>query len=310
MTKPIVSICCVTYQHLNYIKDTLDSLLMQKTDFDYEICIGEDESNDGTREICQEYAGNYPDIIRLFLRSRTDVIYINGKATGRYNFIETLKQCKGKYIALCEGDDYWTDPYKLQKQVDFLEHNVEYSMCFSGIHILDEKKKSFLTEKVPLNKEYTNNDLLMNRIAHTCSFLFRQNLLGENFIIDQKIFAGDIFIALYMGEKGKIYGMKDSMAVYRKHEQGITNIMLEKGVQHYIQLIKQFVLFKKRFRSLDDDKISIKIVDYCLIVSQYFFKSYNFRFLYYGILIFFYRPSLLYKAPIKIFKKVLKNEKF
>jgi glycosyltransferase involved in cell wall biosynthesis len=74
MTKPLVSICCVTYQHVNYIKNTLDSFLMQKTDFDYEICLGEDESNDGTREICQEYAKKHLDKVRLFLRNRKDVI--------------------------------------------------------------------------------------------------------------------------------------------------------------------------------------------------------------------------------------------
>ena len=139
MTKPLVSVCCVTYNHVGFIRDAIDSFLMQKTDFNYEICLGEDASNDGTRGICVEYAKKYPDKIRLFLRSRDDVIKINGTATGRYNFIETLKECKGKYIALCEGDDYWTDPYKLQKQVDFLEANSEYSFCGSEIIIEDEK---------------------------------------------------------------------------------------------------------------------------------------------------------------------------
>jgi len=131
MSEPLVSICCITYNHRDYIKRALDGFIMQKTDFNYEICLGEDESDDGTREQCQDYAEQYPDKIRLFLRSREDVIKLDGRATGRYNFIATLNECRGKYIAICEGDDYWTDPNKLQKQVDFLEANPDYSVGYS-----------------------------------------------------------------------------------------------------------------------------------------------------------------------------------
>src|SRR5690606_24131225 len=109
-----------------------------QTTFPFEIILGEDESNDGTREICKQYAAQYPDKIKLFLRSRKDVIYINGNPTGRFNFIENLKACSGKYIALCEGDDYWTDPLKLQKQVDFLENNSDFALCFHMVEVLKD----------------------------------------------------------------------------------------------------------------------------------------------------------------------------
>ncbi|MEZ4781129.1 MAG: glycosyltransferase [Flavobacteriaceae bacterium] len=122
LENPLVSVVVGVYNHERFIKLCLNGILMQKTDFKYEIILGEDASTDGTREICKEYAKRFPDKIKLFLRSRKDVIYINGNATGRYNFIENLKACQGKYIALCDGDDYWTDPLKLQKQVDFLKH--------------------------------------------------------------------------------------------------------------------------------------------------------------------------------------------
>ncbi len=136
----MVSVCVQTYQHKGYIKQCLDGILMQQTNFPYEIILGEDESTDGTREICIEYAEKYPDKIKLFLRCRKDVIYINGNATGRFNFMENLKACKGKYTALCEGDDYWTDPLKLQKQVDFLEANPEYSLIFTNCQVKYENK--------------------------------------------------------------------------------------------------------------------------------------------------------------------------
>ena len=107
LKKPFVSISVTTFNQKNYIKDCLDGILNQRTTFQFEIILGEDQSNDGTREVCQDYAKRYPEKIKLFLRSRKDVIYINGNATGRYNFLENLKACRGKYIALCEGDDYW-----------------------------------------------------------------------------------------------------------------------------------------------------------------------------------------------------------
>lgn len=145
--QPLVSVCVQTYQQAEYIRQCLDGILMQQTDFSFEIILGEDESSDGTREICIEYAEKHPDIIRLFLRSRKDVIYINGNPTGRYNMIENLKEAKGKYIALCEGDDYWTDPLKLQKQVDFLEKNSNYYIVFTnGKWLNDDFTTHFIYE--------------------------------------------------------------------------------------------------------------------------------------------------------------------
>src|SRR5262245_29671930 len=96
---PLVSIVTLTYQHAAYIAQCLDSLLAQRTDLPFEILIGEDESTDGTREICERYAREHPDRIRLFLRERKDVVHINGRPTGRFNFIKTLAEVRGKYIA-------------------------------------------------------------------------------------------------------------------------------------------------------------------------------------------------------------------
>jgi len=121
---PFVSVHVITYQHAKYIAKCLDGILMQKTDFPFEIVIGEDESTDGTREICINYAKKYRDKIRLFLRDRKQSVITSSTGNKIYlNGILTLRSCNGKYIALCEGDDYWTDPLKLQKQMDFLNIN-------------------------------------------------------------------------------------------------------------------------------------------------------------------------------------------
>jgi cellulose synthase/poly-beta-1,6-N-acetylglucosamine synthase-like glycosyltransferase len=118
---PLVSVCVMTYNQADYIEDCLEGILMQKTDFPVEILLGEDGSSDGTRKICIDYANKYPDKIRLFLHHRENNIKINGKQTGRFNFLYNFYAAKGKYIALCDGDDYWTDHLKLQKASGFHE---------------------------------------------------------------------------------------------------------------------------------------------------------------------------------------------
>ncbi|MCD4674136.1 MAG: glycosyltransferase, partial [Anaerolineaceae bacterium] len=130
---PLVSVNIVTYNHEPYIAQAIEGALMQKTNFPYEVLIGEDDSSDGTREICKEYAAKYPDKIRLFLNDRRNVIYVNEQPTGRWNFINLLKNSKGKYISFCEGDDYWHHPKKLQMQVDYLETHPECGLVHSDV---------------------------------------------------------------------------------------------------------------------------------------------------------------------------------
>jgi hypothetical protein len=119
--EPLVSVFMITYQHASFIKEAIDSVLMQKADFPYEICIGEDGSTDGTREICLEYARKHPDKIRLFLRNRSNPARSAFTAPYLFNTASTFDACRGKYIALLEGDDYWIHPHKLQAQVNELE---------------------------------------------------------------------------------------------------------------------------------------------------------------------------------------------
>ena len=129
MDKPLVSVCITTYNQEKYIAKSIESCLQQETDFNYEILVGEDDSSDGTRHICRDYSEKYPDKIRLFLNERKSVIYIDGRPTGRWNFRNLLNKSKGEYIAFCEGDDFWTDAEKLQKQVDYLHQNLILVLC-------------------------------------------------------------------------------------------------------------------------------------------------------------------------------------
>ena len=119
MNEPYLSVVFITYNHERYIRQALDSVLMQKTDFPFEIVVGEDCSTDHTRDILNEYKEKYPDQIRLLYREKN-----LGRPT--LNVYQTAMECKGKYMAFLEGDDFWTDPEKLQKQVRFLEEHDEY----------------------------------------------------------------------------------------------------------------------------------------------------------------------------------------
>ncbi|RSK40517.1 glycosyltransferase family 2 protein [Mangrovimonas spongiae] len=228
---PLVSVSVVTYNHKDYIEQCLNGILMQETTFPFEIILGEDESHDGTREICIDYANKYPDKIKLFLRSRKDVIYINGNPTGRYNMIENLKACKGKYIALCEGDDYWTDPLKLQKQVDFLEANSDYAICFHEAKVLFEKPwpyrvtyyKDFKWNVLDENKTVYNVDKVFHGpFMATASVVFRvpKNFSIPNWFVEVQ--SGDIVLSALVTAGNKIKYLSESMSVYRKHIGGVT----------------------------------------------------------------------------------------
>lgn len=249
---PLVSVCVQTYQHANYIKECLDSILIQKTDFEFEILLGEDESTDGTREICLEYAEKYPDKIRLFLHSRKNVISIDGNQTGRFNLLYNLNAAKGKYIALCEGDDYWTDPLKLQKQVDFFKREPGYALCFHPVRVRvgEEVKDDFITKDV--QGTTTIYELAKGNFIHTPSVMMRRNSKVINTLGELCPPLGDYVLHILNAQYGKIKKLPDCMANYRVHEGGIwssrnTVFKLEKTVEA-IEILERAV--EKEFSSV------------------------------------------------------------
>lgn len=134
MEEPLVSVRIITYNQKDYIKNAIEGVLMQNTNFDYEIVIGDDNSDDGTSEIIETYKENYPKIIRHSVRESGNEIRKGFSVPRMYNWFHTVQECKGKYIAILDGDDYWNDPLKLQKQIDFLEQNPEYTLCSHEVY--------------------------------------------------------------------------------------------------------------------------------------------------------------------------------
>ena len=219
---PLVSVCVVTYKHEFFIKDCLDCILMQQTDSTFEILLGEDDSPDNTRKICIEYAKKYPEKIRLFLHDRVNNIKINGNPTGRFNFLYNLSTARGKYVAICEGDDYWTDPYKLQKQLDFLEANKDFVICHHNMQVIYEDGRETHLSNPPDQKEIsTIEDLARGNFIYTSSCVFRNGLIKELPDWFASAPVGDYVLHMLNAEHGKIKFLPDVMGVYRIHKNGL-----------------------------------------------------------------------------------------
>ena len=216
-TDIVVSVCIITYKHELFIAQTIESILSQKFTFRYEIVIGEDASSDNTRKICEEYALKYSDIIRLLPSDK------NYGAV--HNFERTLAACKGKFIALCEGDDYWVDEFKLQKQVDLLDANPDKILCFTKSYCIDGDGKMLGDNVViPIQDVYSFKDVInMDRFyIPTATILFRNVLDNPLPAFLTNSISGDIALCLFLLDYGDALCIHEEMAVYRKHAGGIT----------------------------------------------------------------------------------------
>ena len=220
MDTPLVSICSITYNHAPYIRQCLDGFLMQKTKFRYEIIIHDDASTDGTTEIIKEYAEKHPDLITpIFQKENQYSKGIRGMFP-RFCF----PHAKGKYIALCEGDDYWTDPLKLQKQVDFLESHPDYVMCSSKYQILEENiakiTSSWYDEKCQ-DVAYSLDTLIHGGwYFHPLTVVFRSSELNlQEYIRYPYGMVAVMFFHIL--KKGNGMMLPEEMAVYRIHEGGV-----------------------------------------------------------------------------------------
>jgi glycosyltransferase involved in cell wall biosynthesis len=219
---PSVTVQIVTYNHVSFIKDALEGVLMQKTNFQFEIILGDDESQDGTREICIEYAKKYPGQIRLMLHKRENNIKILGKPCLIFQYIYNNFSARGKYIAVCSGDDYWTDSLKLQKQFDFLEANpmVNRTYCANRIEITGTKRNHDIKPENLLGEGETSTEMYVN---------FFQKIPLEY----TQVIAEDIFLDVYLTAFGKRKGTPDvEPVVIRRHDNntymGIELIELQK----------------------------------------------------------------------------------
>jgi glycosyltransferase involved in cell wall biosynthesis len=278
--EPLVSVSVATYQHVDFIKECLDGILLQKTNFEFEILLGDDESTDGTREICINYAEKFPDKIRLFLRDRkiSHLIDGNGNTIKRLNGVSgfNIMAARGKYIALCEGDDYWTDPLKLQKQVDLMDQYVNTSMCValntrfnikSGEEITD---KRYSGDNFPLI--YFEN---LTTYFHTSTYLIRKKTLDLIVNKYRDLMLGDTSLRFLLINEGPFVVLNDVVSVYRITGSGVWTSIddYSKDLLHY-NLFNKFRKYHVRNRKRDYAKFEIK---YLFNLICYSLKNKNFK---------------------------------
>lgn len=212
----MVSICCITYNHEKYIKDALDSFLMQKTNFKYEIIVHDDASTDNTAKIVKEYEMKYPDIIKPIYQEE------NQYSKGIKASLLTYQKAQGKYVAVCEGDDYWTDENKLQIQVDYMETHPECTFCFHNAKILNMKdlneEKYFIPQYkaqrkyIKKNNKYNVEELALLNEIPTASYVFKKIEFPKWY---NDSIAGDLATQLICTSFGYAYYINKSMSVYR-----------------------------------------------------------------------------------------------
>jgi len=199
---PRLSVVCITYNAAQYIRAALDGFLMQKTDFPFEVLVHDDASTDGTAEIIREYAEKRPDVVRAVFQKENQ--WSKGVAVAP-KFLWPL--IRGEYVAMCEGDDYWTDPLKLQKQVDWLDAHPDSSVCFHPVvvHFEDgSRKDSVYPSRKDCPRGFTFEGLLAHNFIQTNSVVFRWKLKGREAEFPTDIAPRDWFTNLIHAEKGPI----------------------------------------------------------------------------------------------------------
>lgn len=231
----IVSIRCLTYNHEPYIRDALEGFVNQKTNFRFEAIVHDDASTDGTADIIREYAEKYPSIIKPIIETENQY----SKNDGSLKRIMDAHM-RGKYIAFCEGDDYWTDPLKLQKQVDFLETHNEYGMSFAKVkYFFDKKKKYGLIFGRAIT---TPQELILHNTIPTLSVVIRKNIYLEFINLMSQIRnlnwkMGDFPMWLYFAIHSKINFLDESIGVYRILEESACH---SKSFEKKLDFIKSF----------------------------------------------------------------------
>lgn len=301
MNEPIVSICCQTYNHKNFIVQALESFLMQKTNFKFEILLRDDASTDGTAEICKKYAEKYPEIINPLIYSE------NQYQKGISPFQDNVKRAQGKYIAMCEGDDYWIDPLKLQKQVDFLEANPEYVLCSHDVKLFYQNSGTSSTWSFK-KTDYNAIDCLAGTVSHPNTWVFRN---GNT--IPPGVFylpMGDDPIIFHLLQQRKAKHFKEEMSVYRISEVGTWSTLNSLGIKFRMFIFHLWVIkfykkyFLKQFLTLNNDVYIISkiyLIDSLSCKKQFNSKKLPWEMLWKNLSVGFIF-ILLFEPPYAIYK--------
>ncbi|MBF0503481.1 MAG: glycosyltransferase [Candidatus Omnitrophica bacterium] len=231
-----VSVCMITYNQEAFIRQAIEGVLIQKCDFDYHLIICEDASTDKTGDICQQYADQDPQRVSYFRNDKNIGI--------GPNLFGALKKVSGEFIAFCEGDDYWTDPYKLQKQINFLKQNAEFNICYHKVRILlqDGSLVDDFLMRVPGSETNIDDLIRFGNYIHTASVVYRNNFTIPEWLCHCPI--ADYPLNLLSVRNGKIKYLDEFMSVYRFGVGMYCNwSSINKRIKHFVtinELIKNY----------------------------------------------------------------------
>lgn len=257
-----VSVVMICYNQEQYIAEAIKSVLVQQTKFNVELIISNDCSTDNTDGVIGELIDDYKGNINIRYYKQADNLGM------KKNFEWALSKIRGEYAAFCEGDDFWTNPTKLEYQINFLRQNIDYSLCFHNANTLYHSGiRNSLTSHIE-DREYSSNEVLSNWIVPTASVVFRVSALGQE-IYHSNVVNGDIVVVLSCGDRGKIRGMKDCFCSYRMHNQGISEQrILDKKAAFYYAYEKHYIFIKESFRKISPQVINTKLRDIQLTLFQ------------------------------------------
>ncbi len=258
MNSPLLSVCLITYNHAKYIRQAIDGVLMQKVNFEWELIIADDCSKDDTREILLEYKEKYPDFIKLILQEKN--------VGAAKNWMDLITSPQSKYIAYFEGDDYWTDENKLQKQVDFLEKKPQYVGCFHNADIIENGIAVARYHDWDTDRDIEPEQIILRGggIYPTASLVYRNVIKIKE--ADLKFYAGDTVLLLLLLDKGSFYYMHDNRCAYRKHIHGAFTSLRDNPVNRVDFLVNNILLYKyhrkhlnKRYSNYINDAILVQV---------------------------------------------------
>ena len=246
MQEIMLSVAVITYNQEEYIAQTLDSILSQEHNYNYEIVIGEDNSSDNTKKIIEEYAAKYPDIIKP--------IYNNPNMGLIRNYFNVIEHCQGKYIMECAGDDYWL-PGKVKKQIEFMEANLDIGMCYSKAKFWNENKQQYKKKLFGTDIKNFENLLINGNVIPALTVCFRKTLL-EKYIkdispLEKNWLMEDYPMWLYFSHESKVKFFEDIMGVYRVIENSASHsVDVEKHMLFIDSTLEIKTFFKKQFNEL------------------------------------------------------------
>lgn len=296
MQKPLISICCITYNHIAYIRQCLDGFLMQRTTFPYEIIINDDCSTDGTTDVIREYVTKYPEIIRPIYHDE------NQYSKGVRGMFATFcfPKAKGKYIAMCEGDDYWTDPLKLQRQVVFLEENPEYGLVYTNF-----QQTNVVTGEVSLelNRPFYEgrplSEFLMKKFhIATLTVCFRKSLLSviDTSYQEKSFLMGDYPLWIEIMRTSNIKYIPEITANYNVLAESASHSQTIAKRLYFLKNTWEISLFfAKKYKLKDEEKeAKLFLIFYDSIIGRI---EHEYLFVILNLLkLMFYSPPLFFKS--------------